>query len=145
MNQRSVLLYRNIYTESFLKVYVFKIFFIFLQLNVHLVLNEFLLRVCTILMSKIKLVNSQLIFEENAKTFWKWFIRSNSVVNSCFWSSPKSFGITKTNSNFQKIGLEFRSLGHKRLSISGSVYVIVWGKNGYKSTTKGQRVEPWHW
>ena len=69
MNQRSVLLYRNIYTESFLKVYVFKIFFIFLQLNVHLVLNEFLLRVCTILMSKIKLVNSQLIFEENAKTF----------------------------------------------------------------------------
>ena len=36
----------------------------------------------------------------NAKALWTWFRRWNSVVKSCFWSVPKSFGIPKMRLDF---------------------------------------------
>ena len=134
MNQKSTLFYRNFYTESFLKIYVCKIFLILFATN--LALNEFLLRVCTILMSKTF---------EFPINYWECQIFLENVqkvkFSSYFWSSLKRFGITKINLNFQNIQ-KIRSWEsfHFWLCV-----IVVWGKNAYKSTTKGQRVEPWHW
>ena len=47
---------------------------------------------------------------ENAKMYWTWFRRWNSVVKSCFWSSQKNVGISKMKLDFLNIDWKFRSL-----------------------------------
>ena len=67
-----------------------------------------------------KLLNSQSMFWKSnfhlgmSKHFvqWKWFRRLSSVVKSCFWFIPKSFGSPKIKLDFQNINLKFKSLGH---------------------------------
>ena len=52
----------------------------------------------------------------NQNSFWECpnVLGTVEKVKSCFWLSPKSFGISKMKLNFQNIDRKFRSLDHQR-------------------------------